>query len=47
MRRSHSPMFAFLLFVIMLAWFYFVTDMGKRTVDELEILWRKDNESKL
>jgi len=34
MRRSHSPMFAFLLFVIMLAWFYFVTDMGKRTVDE-------------
>lgn len=31
--RSHSSLFAFLLFVIMFAWLYIATDMGKRTVD--------------
>lgn len=32
-KRPHSPMFAALVFLAFLAFFYFATDMGKRTPD--------------
>jgi hypothetical protein len=32
-KRSHSPLFAAILFALFLGWFYVATDMGKQTPD--------------